>query len=324
MTEDDLLIFNDEQLDAVAEAPAPWNILVVDDEEDIHQVTRLVLSRFHIEGRPLNILSARTIPEAHKILLEEPDIAVAILDVVMEEEDSGLQLARYIREEKGNHFTRIVLRTGQPGQAPEAEVVERYDINDYKEKTELTTQKLRTMCISLIRSYRDLCQIDEHRRGLQRLISTTSEIFEATQLTKFACIILEQVMVLLRLNKDAIFCQLIQRAAPEGSNDAGDPQNSAPEFHVLAASGEHQHLVDQQLSGVLRPDILQAIQYALAAKQTVFTEHSVTGYYRSISGNENILYVTTGRTLSTLDKELLDLYSRHVALAYEHLAKNES
>ena len=318
MSDNDLLMFNDEQLESATELETPWNILIVDDEEDIHQVTRLVLSRFRIEGRPLNILSARTVPEAHKILLEEPNLAVAILDVVMEEEDSGLQLARYIREEKGNHFTRIVLRTGQPGQAPEADVVERYDINDYKEKTELTTQKLRTMCISLIRSYRDLCQIDEHRRGLQRLISTTSEIFEATQLATFASIILEQVMVLLRLNKDAIFCQLIQRTPMDGAVDNGEP-----DFHVLAASGEHQHLVNRQLSGVLNPEILKAMQDALTAKQTIFTEHSVTGYYRSISGNENILYVATGRTLSTLDKELLDLYSRHVALAYEHLAKTE-
>lgn len=319
MSDNDLLMFNDEQLDAAAELDTPWNILVVDDEEDIHQVTRLVLSRFHIEGRPLKIFSARTVPEAHKILLEEPNLAVAILDVVMEEEDSGLQLARYIREEKGNLFTRIVLRTGQPGQAPEADVVERYDINDYKEKTELTTQKLRTMCISLIRSYRDLCQIDEHRRGLQRLISTTSEIFEATQLATFASIILEQVMILLRLNKDAIFCQLIQRTSVDGQ-----VSSSEPDFHVLAASGEHQHLVNQQLSGVLNPEILKAMQDALAVKKTIFTEHSVTGYYRSISGNENILYVATGRSLSTLDKELLDLYSRHVALAYEHLAKLES
>lgn len=314
MSDNDLLMFNDDPLDQQVDTDTPWHILVVDDEEDIHQVTRLVLSRCLIEGRPLQLHSARTIPEAHALLQTVPDIAVAILDVVMEEEDSGLQLARYIREDLNNHFTRIVLRTGQPGQAPEAEVVERYDINDYKEKTELTTQKLRTMCISLIRSYRDLCQIDEHRRGLQRLISTTSEIFEATQLATFASIILEQVMVLLRLNKDAIFCQLIQRS----STDEAD--NNTPEFHVLAASGEHQHLVNQQLSGVLAPDILQAMQDALKAKQTIFTEHSVTGYYRSLAGNENILYVVTGRTLSALDKELLDLYSRHVALAYEHLS----
>lgn len=314
---DDLLAFADEN--TPPEQPAdpltkPWYVLVVDDDEDVHQVTRLVLSHFTVEGQPLELLNARDMPTARRLLQENSDIALAILDVVMETDDSGLQLARYIREDLNNHFTRIVLRTGQPGQAPEADVVVRYDINDYKEKTELTTQKLRTLCISSIRSYRDICQIDEHRQGLLRLINTTSEMFESTQLETFASIILEQIMVLLRVRKDALYCQLIQH----------HPRvNDQPEFHVLAASGEHKHLVNRQLDNELSPEILASMRQALQEKHSIFAPHSVTGYYRTQSGNENLLYVATGRTLSDLDKELLDLYSRQVALAYEQIQRNQ-
>ena len=86
------------------------------------------------------------------------------LDVVMEREDSGLEVARWMREDLDNQFTRIVLRTGQPGQAPEERVIVDYDINDYKEKTELDRTKLFTTTFAALRAYRDIMKVEEARR----------------------------------------------------------------------------------------------------------------------------------------------------------------
>lgn len=132
---------------------APWKILLVDDEPDIHDVTKLTLHRFELDGRRLQFLDAYSGPEAKEILSRESDIALVFLDVVMESENSGLEVARWMRQDLKNQFTRIILRTGQPGQAPEESVIVDYDINDYKEKTELDRTKLFTTTFAALRAY---------------------------------------------------------------------------------------------------------------------------------------------------------------------------
>jgi CheY-like chemotaxis protein len=124
-------------LSSAAPKLAPWKVLLVDDEPDIHDITKLTLSRFRLDGRGLTFVHAYSGEEAKQVLAREKDIALVFLDVVMEREDSGLEVARWMRQDLDNQFTRIVLRTGQPGQAPEERVIVDYDINDYKEKTEL-------------------------------------------------------------------------------------------------------------------------------------------------------------------------------------------
>ncbi|WP_162937371.1 response regulator [Indioceanicola profundi] len=137
---------------AAQDAP-PWPILVVDDDEEVRIMTRLVLGRLRYKNRPLELLMARSALEAEELLRRRDDIAVALVDIVMETDDAGLRLARRIREDFANQDMRIVLRTGQPGQAPVREVILNYDINDYKSKTELTSEKLFITIITALRSY---------------------------------------------------------------------------------------------------------------------------------------------------------------------------
>ena len=147
----------EENDDEVAGPEGSWQVLVVDDEPEVHAVTRLALRRFRFEDKPLTVHTAANTDEALAIVRELGDeLAMALIDVVMESEQAGLDLVKAIREEIGNHLTRLVLRTGQPGYAPESEVVRDYDINDYKEKTELTAQKFQTMMYGGLRNYRDL------------------------------------------------------------------------------------------------------------------------------------------------------------------------
>ena len=139
----------------------PWKILVVDDEPDVHSVTTLVLRQLTFEGRGLELLHAFRGAEALEILRRETAIAVVLLDVVMETQRDGLDLCRAIREELQNPLVRIVIRTGQPGVAPEREVVETYDIDDYREKADLSNEKLYS-CIRLaLKGYRDLSRMHE-------------------------------------------------------------------------------------------------------------------------------------------------------------------
>ncbi len=144
----------------------PWQVLIVDNEPDIHHATRLAISNIHYKSRPLELLNAYSGAEATTMLQANPRIAMILLDVVMETDDAGLQLVHKIRNDMSNSLVRIVLRTGQPGQAPEQRVILDYDINDYKTKTELTVQKLYTTVIASLRSYETLSAIDKSRQGL--------------------------------------------------------------------------------------------------------------------------------------------------------------
>ncbi len=150
----------------------PWPVLVVDDDEQVLEMTRIILRDLDFEGRPFRCIAATSAAEAAAILNLTPDIPVVLLDVVMETPDAGLRLVRHIREDLGNTRIRIILRTGQPGDAPERDVVLAYDINDYKSKAELTAQKMFTALVGAIRAWRDIATIAKLNAELSEFNAT--------------------------------------------------------------------------------------------------------------------------------------------------------
>ena len=169
--DDDRLVFDEEAQHVSADKVDHWKIMLVDDIAEAHHVTRLALQKFEFEDKPLRFISAYSAKEAQELIEAHPDTALILLDVVMEENDSGLQLARYIRKILKNRLVRIILRTGQPGHAPEEEVILAYDINDYKVKTELTREKLMTTVLGALRSYRDIQTVEINRQELTQLLT---------------------------------------------------------------------------------------------------------------------------------------------------------
>ncbi len=154
---EDLLVFADESAQPRDTAPEqPWLVLVVDDEPDMVAVTRTALGGCIFENRPIRILGAGSAAAGRTMLERHPEIAMVLLDVVMETDDAGLRLAQAIREELQRRAVRIVLRTGQPGLAPERDVILRYDINDYRLKTDLTAQSLFTTVIAALRGHTEI------------------------------------------------------------------------------------------------------------------------------------------------------------------------
>jgi len=153
------LEFTDEP-EVQASLDNPWRVLIVDDDEQIHTVTTMAIRNFRFQDRPLEILHAFSGQEARDIMKKESGIALVLLDVVMETDQAGLETVEYIRNALGNTLTRVVLRTGQPGLAPEKEVISEYDIDDYKDKTDLTVDKLNTLMFSSLRAYGEMMRIE--------------------------------------------------------------------------------------------------------------------------------------------------------------------
>jgi response regulator of citrate/malate metabolism len=167
---DELLSFEDDSTEKIQpESQDKWKILIVDDDEGIHTVTKLAINDFVFDDKRLTLLHAMNAKDAKTILKDDPDIALALIDVVMETEHAGLELVDFIRNELKNSLIRLILRTGQPGSAPERDVILKYDINDYKIKPELTSSRLFTSVIGALRSYRDAKEIVRQKYELDEL-----------------------------------------------------------------------------------------------------------------------------------------------------------
>ena len=182
-----------------------YKIMIADDYDEIHVITKMMLKDFEFEGKGLEFIDTYTGEDTIKALEKNPDTAVLFLDVVMEDNHSGLNVVEVLRGRLDNKMTRIVLRTGQPGQAPEETVIRDYDINDYRLKTEMTAKRLYTTLYSALRNYRDLYQINTHKNGLKKIIKTSANLFEHNSLNEFLTSILVQLSNFQKSNPEMVY-----------------------------------------------------------------------------------------------------------------------
>jgi response regulator RpfG family c-di-GMP phosphodiesterase len=314
MSDSDLLFGHDEpseetESDEVAHSGHVWRVLIVDDEEQVHKVTSLVLNLSKFDQDPIELVHAYSMKEACEILHEQPPFALALIDVVMETDDAGLRLVQYIRDVLKDDDIRLVLRTGQPGQAPEETVIARYDINDYKNKTELTSTKLKTLLYSALRSFRDIRTIAANRQGLLNLIAATSKIVDTDQLPIFASAVLEEVANLLNLESDAVCTHTPVDAIAAKAEDQ--------QYSILAATGSIKDTLLQ--SHRLPAQITQYFDKAKTAHQGLYEDGVFVGYYNTSTVGENLLYVKPHAPLDRMGQHLLDIYTRCVAITHHNL-----
>lgn len=312
-SEDDVLLFAEEENVHPAMDEDKWKILIVDDEIEIHSVTKLVLNDFQFDRKGLEFLSAYTAEEAKRIITENTDIAVILLDVVMETEDSGLQLVKYVREYLKNDTVRIILRTGQPGQAPEKKVIVDYDINDYKEKTELTAQKLFTCMVTSIRSYRDITTIHDNKKGLEKIIKASSTIFEIQSMKKFASGVLTQLTSILNLNKNALYCQTSSFAATKGEDG----------FYIMAATGDYSEGIDRNIKEIVPSKVFDQLDRAAKEQRSIYREKDIIIYFKSGIGSENMIYLQRTKELSDIDINFIEIFSNNVSIAFDNIYLNK-
>lgn len=306
-TEGDWLIGEEND---VAESPQPipienrkWRVLIVDDEADVHAVTLLALRDVKFKGRALELFSAYSAEEGFHILSSTDDVALVLLDVVMETDDAGLVLARRIREELNNQLVRVVLRTGQPGQAPEHSVIVEYDINDYKDKTDLVAQKMFTTVVAALRSYDSLLMLQRNRIGLGAILAGTNNLYRAQSLREFACGVLNQISAILNVGADGVLCVM---------------QAGAAEPTVVAATGIYAYLAD---GGVIPRDhpLLPTIQKTLLGKHSQFAHPIDVLFVQTQVSWELAIAITPPWPLATMQCELLELFGLRIGTAFENL-----
>ncbi|EWY40285.1 phosphodiesterase [Skermanella stibiiresistens SB22] len=293
--------------------PPPWKVMIVDDDREVHAITKVVLSDFQFDERPLQFVSAFSAAEACELFPLHPDIAVVLLDVVMETDDAGLRCVEFIRREVGNEQVRIILRTGQPGQAPERQVIVNYDINDYKAKSELTAQKLFTSVVAALRSYQHIISIEMSRRGLEKIIDGSASLFEHRSMSQFVEGVLLQLRSLIHGASGLLLCTVSQ------DDRGGSDGHFTGEFQVLASSEISGADAVGPLDEILSPAAIADIRKAFDEGRNIYrADHSVI-VFRSRNHSASIVYMDGHPPLGSLDRGLLEIFCGKVAIAFDNV-----
>lgn len=284
-----------------------WHLLIVDDDEEIHTVTRLALSDLLVLGRNLVFHHAYSGKAAIEFLKKNQQIAVILLDVVMESDDAGLLVVQQIREQLKMEEVRIVLRTGQPGYAPEESVIKEYDINDYKTKTELTRSKLVTSIISSIRSYQQIRTINQNRLGLQKIINAGANLLEQHSLHEFSEGVVTQISSLIGLHAEGVLCAQIE-----------DDGSASDNVYVLGAAGHYAPFIKCKLERLNNPRIIQQILQCLQQKRHIFTG-SDTVLYLGNAEHSAAVYIESNRPIEDFDRQLIEVFLSNISIGYENV-----
>lgn len=283
--------------------PEVWRVMIVDDDQDIHLTTTLALCNLQMEHRQLEFIHAYSAAEACEVLKYVSDIAVILLNVVIEQPDAGLHPVRHIRETLKLTDVRIILLTDQLGYTPEINAVRDFDIHDYKLKSELTCVKLFTMVSAAIHSYQQIRAIDNNRRGLDRIVLASSRLMAMHGLHDFAAGVLDQVADIVAIGADGVLCMC--------ENADGE------RLHIIAGAGSL-----RGLDGVLyvQNDSLAtaALTSTLTHQHNIYRPNYFTFFFAGKAGRDFIAFVRLQRALSQFEKRLLDVFCANVAVGFEN------
>jgi signal transduction histidine kinase/DNA-binding response OmpR family regulator len=287
----------------------PWKVLIVDDEIDIHEMTQLSLKDFQFADRSLQIIQAMSGTEARDILKTESGIAVALIDVVMETDDAGLQLVDFIRNQLKYSLIRLIIRTGQPGMAPEREVIERYDIDDYKSKTELRADKLYTTMRVALKSYRDLSILDSNRKALRKILEALPEFHHAQSLNQFFNGVLSQLIGLCNLGENSLISTVNSGLViTADSHHQITVQSGTGRFTPTEESDEIENIRQICLRKILGETANQALP-----PDALFIPLEIN------KKQNGFVYLENARHLSRADLDLIHIMAQQCASALENL-----
>ncbi|WP_286232558.1 HD domain-containing phosphohydrolase [Thalassotalea sediminis] len=287
-----------------------WRILVVDDDESVHQITRLVLGDSIIEGRNLEIVSAFSAIEARQVLAEDDDFCMAFVDVVMETDHAGLELVEWIRKVKKNQAIRLILRTGQAGSAPEAKVIKEFDINDYKEKTDFTAGKMTTTVYAGIRAYRDIMTIQRSLDAFKQLIQSTHDLLRINQFRPFGSAALNHLLTLMDVESSALYIARSQREFDHPSTNL-----------IIACTGKYVVESDSLDTSEIDESVKLLIQKAFDEKKHFYENQCFVGYYETSASASSVLYIEFEDDAEHFRSNLAELFATNVALILESLTK---
>lgn len=295
------------------QANPPWVIGIIDDEPSVHEVTILALKDVTIYGRELQFVSAYSEKEGFELITKYPDMAVVLLDVVMESDDAGLRLVEKIRNQLNNTSLQIILRTGQPGYAPEEDIILQYDINAYKTKGELTRSRLFTSVATSIRSYQQLIALEKSRTGLRKVIQASASLMQERSVYEFSSGVLAQIDALFDLTTESMFC--VSQRPHHGPFAIKSEDNS---YYIVAANEKFQPFYGKNIAAITDElPMAEQIMLAIQQQEHVYLDNYSFLYLSTPSGWQGVIAAENAARLRQADQEILQIFCMNVALGLE-------
>jgi len=291
-----------------------WKILIVDDVAGIHSITRTVLRNLIYENKNIDFLSAYNRGEAEDLLRTHDDIALVLLDVVMDEEDSGLKIIRFIRETIGNSLVRIILRTGYPGKAPAQKVIIDYDINDYEVKTDLTALKLYTTVLASLRNYHDLISYDNiranqlrHRSGLSRISKSSGVLFHAGSVEDLV---------------SGVHRELRGLIGGEDSLSSFAALQDESGFRVIEEKGSFRGYLERDPEILIGNERMNSLRMLKKRNRNLLIQEDSVYLYEDARSFRFLVCLGDVSRLELQDRQLLDIFASNVSIAFENFRLN--
>ncbi len=298
----------------------PYKIIISDDDEEVHRMTKLVLKGFQMDGTGLEFLDAYSEKETVVLLDANPDTAVILLDVVMEDNESGLRVVKYMRDVMKNNLTRIILRTGQPGIAPEERIIVDYEIDDYKSKAELTVQKLISTMYVCLRAHKNIKALDRHKEGLHRVINASHDLFKYHSFTEFLNGMLQQVIALYDVEVSSFYVR-DDKYAMNGMAFIKIMDSA----QVLAGTGKYEKLIGQSLDLTsCSPHLKKLVERFehSSEPEMVVREGNYLGIYKQNLDKLVKNYIVLEADISNENIELIKLFLTNFSLAIDNFILN--
>lgn len=303
-----LLKDNDKKNAALEEGAL--KVLIVDDEPTVHEITALVLKGFRYRGYRLDLMSAYSATEARQVLADEGPFALILLDVIMETDDAGLTLARYIREELRDQTVRIILRTGEPGMVPQRQVMREYEIDDYKEKAELTSERFDATVTASIRTYLGFRRLEESRQGLVRILDAIREVESSESTENMGNRVLEQIEdVMNRSSRSGLGSILV----------TGDSDNE----RIITGRGSLGNLSESGLDAMEDKRTVKLIKETLASGSTLHNGNQIMTTLLTSNGGRYLAYFEDIREFGDMERYLVELYASHVNVSLDNKMLNK-
>lgn len=293
-----------------------WKVLIVDDDNFIHRMLKEVNKNLTFEDKSIKFHSTYTSQEAINILKENKDIALVLIDVFLEEKDSGLGLAKYIREDLKNTDIRIVLMTGKGSDSLQDEIILNYDINGYENKSDLFSKKMNTVILSSLRSFRDINRIKNNRESMEKVVSSISTLYEKDALNDFLTSSLCHLSSLINQ------CKGIGKENCTINSFAAVRQGETNIFNIVGGTGIYKEFVNRKARDIISESDLMKVNRIYSGEEHKLFENCYIAKYKSTAGNEAIIFIENDDESNPVDMELLDVFHKSISATFDNLCLN--
>ena len=286
-------------------------ILSVEDDTTYQGALLLTLKALNYGDRKIEFLTANSAQAASAVIAQHPDIALVLLDVVMETDDAGLRLVKSIRDGLGNQLVRIVLLTGQPGMMPLGDLMINYDIDDYWNKSDLTHEHLQSVVLGNIRTWEHMTSMQQARQGLQMLIESSQRISNKLDLKAYTQSILEELCRAFNLDIGGIVCIAHENAQVSES------------ALVFAAAGAYKNWANQYLGSIdSEPEINRLVGQCMSAHCHVLDSPFSALYFSSkdVDQKDYVVVVKSEHELTEYEVDLLQIFGENINAGFSNVA----